>query len=64
MEDVEVMTLIKERIDRLTEDLEGTEQKITFLEQSVEKAKAELAELKDERDALAAEEAALRAKIK
>lgn len=64
MEDVEVMTLIKERIDRLTEDLGGTEQKITFLEQSIEKAKTELEELKIEQAAIAAEEAELRAKLK
>lgn len=64
MEDVEVMTVIKERIDRLTEELEGTDQKITFLEQSVEKAKAELEELKNEQAAIAAEEQELRAKIR
>lgn len=64
MEDVEIMTVIKERIDRLTEELEGTDQKITFLEQSVEKAKAELEELKNEQAVIAAEEQELRAKIR
>ncbi len=63
MEDVEVMTVIKERIDRLTEDLEGTDQKITFLQQLIEKAQTELEEVRAQHNEIATEEAEIKEKV-
>lgn len=61
-ENVEVMTVIKEKIDRLTDDLEGTDQKITFLQQLIEKAQAELAELRAQHNEIASDEEDLKGK--
>ncbi len=63
MEDVEVMTVIKERIDRLTEDLEGTDQKITFLQQLIEKAQTELEEVRAQHNEIVTEEAEIKEKV-
>lgn len=55
MENIENMTIIKEHIDRLSSEMAGAEQKMTFLEQSIEKQRKELENLKAERDATAKE---------
>ena len=64
MEDIELMTVIKERIDRLTEKLTMDEQKITFLAQSLAKQRSELEKLKAEKNVLEQDSAAIRGKIK
>ena len=64
MEDIELMTVIKERIDRLTEKLTMDEQKITFLEQSLDKQRSVLEKLKAEKNVLEQDSAAIRGKIK
>jgi len=60
MEEIELMTVIKERIDRLTEKLAMDEQKITFLEQSIEKQRTELESLKAQKNAMEKETAEMR----
>lgn len=64
MEDVQTMTVIKERIDRLTEELELTDQKITFLEQSLEKAREAVQEIRGQKDVIEQETAILDAKVR
>ena len=57
-----VIDCSKEKIDRLTEELAMDEQKITFLEQSVEKRRRELEELKNEKNAMEREVTDMKAK--
>ena len=61
--DMEIMTVMKERIDRLMQELELTEQKITFLEQSIDRQNELMAQIKAEKEVIERESAELRVKV-